>query len=485
MDHELTQQRDNADALHRRDWRAWLPREGRTEWWLAAAFVLYGLVATTFLAINMPPFQNADEPNHFLRAAQLADGGLVATRFPTAAADGAARIAAGGLADPAMWTASVPFRELFFHPERRAKSTYWTPDVYWSATRVMQEFPNTAVYPPLFYAPSAIGVLAGRAAGATVLQTLTLSRLLTGVAAVALGALAIACASGAAVWIFAILTLPMSLALIASSSQDALLLSCSALAGAMLVRALRWPIERNGTALWGLVVALSLVAMARPPYAALAILPLALKKVRWRWRILTAGTIAVCAAAWWAIAAATALTNSGAFVGANPPEQLALLYHNPLLVAHVAWATLELYWRAYLEGFVGWLGWLDTALPPAYHAAAQAMLGVAAIAAMLGLRGERISADSRSMMALGLLVSAGGLFASLYLTWTAPGHAVVEGVQGRYFLPLALVGTGLLPMLGDGRRTRLHKALAAAVLLFPIVSLAVVMRAVTLRYYLG
>ena len=48
---------------------------------LAAAFVLYGLAATAFLAINMPPFQNPDEPNHFLRAAQLADGGLVGTRF--------------------------------------------------------------------------------------------------------------------------------------------------------------------------------------------------------------------------------------------------------------------------------------------------------------------------------------------------------------------------------------------------------------------
>jgi len=113
------------------------------------------------------------------------------------------------------------------------------------------------------------------------------------------------------------------------------------------------------------------------------------------------------------------------------------------------------------------------------------MLGVAAIAAMLGLKGERISAGSRLMMAAGLLLSAAGMFATFYLIWTRPGDAIVSGMQGRYFLPLALAGAGLLPMLGDGRWTRLHKALVAVVALFPIVSLAVVMRAVVLRYYLG
>src|SRR5258705_2366288 len=67
---------------------------------LAAAFVLYGLVATVFLAINMPPFQNPDEPNHFLRAAQLADGRLLGTRFSTTGADGLPHLTSGGVAGP-------------------------------------------------------------------------------------------------------------------------------------------------------------------------------------------------------------------------------------------------------------------------------------------------------------------------------------------------------------------------------------------------
>jgi uncharacterized membrane protein len=152
---------------------------------------------------------------------------------------------------------------------------------------------------------------------------------------------------------------------------------------------------------------------------------------------------------------------------------------------HVAWATLALNWPWYVRQFIGWLGWLDTELPPAYYATAQAMLGVAAVAAMLGLRGKRISVGSRMIIAAALLLAAAGLFAIEYLTWTAVGHATVEYVQGRYFLPLALVGAALLPALGDTRWARLHNALVLVVLVFPVVSLAVVMHTVVLRYYLG
>ena len=302
---------------------------------LAAAFVLYGLVATVFLAINMPPFQNPDEPNHFLRAAQLADGGLLGTRFSTRGADGLPRITAGGLSDPAIMMALAPFNALPFHFDRRARRADWEPRVHWSGERVMQAYPNTVNYPPFFYAPSAIGVLVGRVAKMTVVQTLEVSRVMTGMAAVAVGAAAIASAGGAAVWIFMILTLPMSLSLIASSSQDGLLLACSALAGALVVRALRWPSNANWKLLAGLVVTLGLVAMARPPYGALALLPLGLTKLQLRWRILAAAAIMGCVAVWSGITAATALTNFGEFKGSDPVAQTAYLLRDPFLFVQV------------------------------------------------------------------------------------------------------------------------------------------------------
>lgn len=454
---------------------------------LAGVFVLYGLIATAFLAVKMPPFQNPDEPNHFMRAAQLADGGLVGTRFSQIAADGSLHILAGGPVDPAINTAFLPFDALRFHPNVKTTQALLQPCIYWSSTRVLADFPNTAVYPPVFYVPSAIGVLVGRNTKMSVVQTLVVSRLLTGVTAVALAAVAIAIAGGAAAWIFTILTLPMSLSLIASSSQDALLLACSALAAALMVQALRRSSACGGVRLTALVVMLGLVGIARPPYGALAILPLGLQKVQLRWRILMAMAVAACVSVWSWIAAATTLTNYAAFLGADPSAQLARLRDDPLLAVTVVWKTLiEREQRGlYFEEFIGVLGWLDTFLPPAYYLAAGLMLIIAAVATTLGIKGERIRCPSILAVAAGLLLSSAGMFIIMYVIWTPPGSATVAGLQGRYFLPLALVGVALLPALGNTRTARLQKVLIVLLAAFPVVSLAIVMRAVVLRYYLG
>ena len=453
--------------------------------WLAAAFVLYGLLATALLAVNVPPFQNPDEPTHFLRAVQIAQGTLLGSRFTLTDTDGSPLVLAGGPVDPAVAWALSPFESIPFHPGTHATRTMWEPGVHWSRRRANMSFGNTAVNPPVLYVPAAIGVLLGRATRMTVLQTLLTSRLLTGITATSIAGLAILWAGGAAVWLFAILTLPMSLSLIASTSQDALMLACAALAGGLSVRALRSPGDRDRKTLAGITVALILVATSRPPYGALALLPLGLTRLPWRPRILAAAAVAACVLLWSGIAATTALVNFSEKAGFDPAAQLARLRADPPLLVHATWQALTQYWPAYLDQFVGQLSWLDVQLPPAYHVAANAMLVVAAVAAMLGLRGERIGVLSRAPIAAGVLLAAGGIFAIEYVYGTVPGTAAVAGVQGRYFLPLALAGVAVLPRLGDTRWARLHNVLVLAVALFPVVSLAVVMHAVLVRYYLG
>jgi uncharacterized membrane protein len=449
---------------------------------LAAVFVAYGLITTAFLAIELPPFQNPDEENHFLRAAQIADGGLVGARFTVAQADGSVLTTAGGEADPAVPSAQAPFNPLVSHPGNRAARSMWSPQIVWSGARVKFAFPNTAIYPPVFYLPSALGIGIGRAAGLTVVRTLMVSRLLTGVAAVFVGAVAIGSSEAGAVWLFAILTLPMSLSLIASSSQDALLLACSAMAAALLMRGMRVSQPRSIIICW--VVALILVAIARPPYVGLAVLPFAVTTIPRRQRILAAAAIFVGVVAWSGLAVATSITNTAKYysIGADPAAQMALLLQHPLMVAQVARATLVLYWRVYLEAFIGRLGWLDTALPASYRAIAVVVLGIAALATTLG-REQQICTGSRLVIASGVLLSAIAIFAIQYLTWTVPGDLIVSGVQGRYFLPLAMVAGTALPSLGGRRWQRLHDVLVLAVITFPVITLGVVMRAIMLRYY--
>jgi uncharacterized membrane protein len=460
-------------------------REDRVARRFAAAYLLYGAVAVIFLAVNLPPFQNPDELAHFLRAAQVADFGLIGERFTQTQASGERIVTAGGLADPAIMAAYMPFKALPFHPEIATTRQSVEQRIRWSGQRIMLDFPNTSVYPPIFYLPAALGARIGQVSRMTVAETLVLSRVLTGVVALAAGAAAIVWAGGAAPLAFALLTLPMAFVSIASVSQDALILTFAALAGSLLLRASRRPDARDGRLLAGLTVTLALIATARPPYAGLALLPLAMPGIRVRWRVLASLAIVACAAAWLAFAVARALTNFGAGAGADPAAQLAILLKQPTLVFSVAKQTISLHWFNYVEGFVGRLGWYDTTLPSNYRSAALWMLGLAALVSVLETGGRRTGAGTALLIAAAVLLAAAGVFAALWLDWTVPGALIVAGVQGRYFLPIALAGVALWPALARARDTWPYHALLTIVAAFPVVTLAVVMRVVILRYYLG
>ena len=73
----------------------------------------------------------------------------------------------------------------------------------------------------------------------------------------------------------------------------------------------------------------------------------------------------------------------------------------------------------------------------------------------------------------------------LYLTWSPVGGPVVNGVQGRYFLPLAMLLAAAAPMLGTDRLAPLRRLLVLAVALFPAYSLGTALSAVIARFYLS
>lgn len=113
------------------------------------------------------------------------------------------------------------------------------------------------------------------------------------------------------------------------------------------------------------------------------------------------------------------------------------------------------------------------------------MLVVAAAATMLGTNGKRMTAGNYLPIAAGVTCASLGVFLVQYVAWTVPGHSIVDGIEGRYFLVPALAGAALLPSLGRSRAPRLQTAMLALILVFPAISLATAMRAIVLRYYLG
>jgi uncharacterized membrane protein len=226
-------------------------------------------------------------------------------------------------------------------------------------------------------------------------------------------------------------------------------------------------------------LALACLAMGRPPYAALAILPLTAPGVPRAARCAGCGFVLAATAGWCWVAATRSGVDMGNFGEQDPAAQLRFLLHQPWDIFSIGWNTLHLYSKDYIVEFIGQLGWLDVPLPSLYHKAAVAMLALAACACWAAGSGARARAWP---VVMSIAAGSFGIFLIEYLTWTEVGADVVMGIQGRYFLVLTLVAGGILtkPWAAPTRATRW---LAAPVLLFPILSIATVSHYVGLRYH--
>ena len=162
----------------------------------------------------MPPMMNPDEIAHFSRADQISRGNIIGQRYDARTAGGEIAVGIGAvnwaMRDVPMHPAVKVTREMISD----ANAAHWTDGV----TR--GGFANSVVYPPILYIPSAIGISIGKALNLRVVDTLYISRILSAVASVTIGALAIFFSGTAAPWIFAILMLPTALSLSATSGQE-------------------------------------------------------------------------------------------------------------------------------------------------------------------------------------------------------------------------------------------------------------------------
>jgi hypothetical protein len=428
---------------------------------MAAFYVLFAILSLFMVAPAMPPFQNPDELAHIYRADQVSHFGLVSQRIPGGMQ--------GGWISGGLQKAELPFDKIRFDLAAKVSRPMYAAQE-WGAL-IPAAFHNTGIYPPLFYVPAATALAAARALHLSVLHGIMAARIATGLASIAVGALAVALADMAAPWLFAVLLLPMALSLGAAVSQDGLLLACSALAAALCLRLRYNPPHGH----WlPASLALALVGMARPPYAACALVLLS-ARLPWRTRLCAIGVALAPVLAWSAVSAphvAMPVFPTGA---ADASAQAHLLLHAPGRIFPLLISTCKAYGGLLLYEFIGQLGWLDVDLPEPYHVVAWPMLALAALVAC-GISGwPRVSLWGLT----GLFVAAFGLAMFEYMAWSLPGSPVIDGLQGRHFVPLALMLAAVVaPAQG-------HTWAAGrwVVMLFPIITIPVIIHSILLRYY--
>jgi uncharacterized membrane protein len=444
-------------------------------------FALFAVPLVIFLAVRTPAFQSPDEQNHFYRSWQIAHGGFFAR--------------GGGNVDSGIeqlnaYVANLPFNSGTHITAADAAGEHTVP---WSGQLVYRQFQNTSAYFPACYIPQALAILIGRAVGVNVFSTLILARILNAATCIAISSFALSLCRRGKIVIFAVLMLPMTLSLFASSSQDALLIALACLAFSLISRQLDSGVAMT-PAIAAIVSALLLIiSLARPTNAALALVffvpGLFQPKSSERWWIPSlalTGVVVVLTTTWWGAALRAQRNSTNAFtpypdtIHIDPKLQLAFLLNHPHIVTALLSSVVH-QTGYFIATTVGDLGYLDTPMPAPYYFGMLLVLAIAILAEFAD--GRDFSRSAVALILCASFFSVAGVFLSSYLLFSPVGSEGLYGVQGRYFIPLAIAAAVGLPCVSYS--PKIYERATAIVVLAQLLTVAMLPHVVLARYYGG
>jgi uncharacterized membrane protein len=412
-------------------------------------------------ALTIPSLAGFDESVHFLRAWNVSDGDVFAQTGVRA-----------GETEPTLGT-NVPqglqqqllgiLQDGILRPDNARRTWSHLDDPAPRGIPTFVDFSAAAVYPPVPYIPSAIGIRIGRTFGASAFVLVLLARLAELAAFIALLALAIRRLPSRA-WILVVVALmPVVLFQAATVSADTITNALALLVIANALALTAQPVDHvpRGMLIETILATLAL-ALCKQPYllaAALLVFPM------WRHRRQIGAALGatvvgsgVLALAWtrWANDNYLApnflppsLGGHANYANNNvqPPEQLAYLRDHPFAFTGAVWRMVTDHGVKIVHDL--------TAQVSYWHAPGviAVLVGGGVVAAVLLDAGPL--PGGRAMRALALVLAFAAVVASLFLAyvgWNALRAPRIDGYQGRYLLVmLALVALVLVP--DDGVRS--------------------------------
>ncbi len=457
----------------------------RPECLFLATALLSGLV----LSVLNPPMQGPDEGAHLRRAYQLSEGQVLA--------HGANGDLGGELPVSLRTGALREWGRICLHPERRVTRQAiddLLAEPLAPSTIEFMDFRNTAVYSPVPYLPQALILAPARLAEARPVLLLYLARFAGFAAWSGLVFFAIR-ATPAGKWSMAMVALsPVAMVQGTVLNADSVTNGLGFVTLALGLRVALGPRGRHVG--WREVcvftLASALLAVCKFVYAPLVLLILALERERTasakQHAAMLGFAIGVTAIAWlgWSIAAARLRLPPVPLqpvLGGQSPTALhsgraAVLlsaFRHPLdFVAMVA--RTAIHDRVWVRG-MSWVDW-NVVLPGAFTWAGFVLL--IAVAIVDTDPEHPVSARLRVLAATAALLSLLGAYLIHFMMWTVPGDRYIGGVHGRYAIPVA---PAMLLALGAGRAAKARRFLPLAMVGFGLLSMGVTSWALLERYY--
>ena len=401
-------------------------------------FAFIALVFGTALVLTIPPFQSADEPYHLLRAYEITEGVLIHRQVD------ARGVAAGNL-PASLYQIWLPFSHIGFHPERRASVQDIRDALHVPLNpgrRIFITFANTAHYSPVCYLPQSFGIILGRVLGAPPLAMLYLGREFNLLFWTFLGYWALRCAPMIARPLLLILLMPMSLYVASTLSADAPTNAFAAAFTAMICNLFSRKDETANLLRLFLLTILALgVCLCKLAYSPLLALLFLIPSSRFggplKYAMKLTALIGICVVVLiWQSNSSSLDTRIRISNDVSPRAQLELVERNPLHFAPLLLETFRLRGWSYLQSYVGLIGWFDKYVPAAFVAG---YLAVLLLASVPGDDTPALPRAGRIAAAVVPAVVISFLFIALlsYLYWSPIGSPFIDGIHGRYLIPLS------------------------------------------------
>lgn len=405
----------------------------RTEQVFATIYIILCLVS--FLAV--PVFNTPDEDHHFYRIYELSQGHLISDK-QVITENGQEVVQVGrefpkNLCPDDFETRDVSLWDVKNHLGDKIDST----------ETEFCEFANTALYAPPSYLPQIIGVKIADVLTDSPLFMAYLGRLMNTITFGLLVFFAIRLSPFGKNLIAITALLPMSIQAANSLSADGLAIGIVLLFVAYILYLKYTKTEVLGkkeiALLYLLIFFLCCCKIVYVPFCLLLFLiPQKRFKSRsaYKRHVVTAAVLILVLSLGWLLIATSFLGGIKANVNVNTAEQIKGILMNPIQFAMTFIRTLKVYLKEYLLQFLGErMGWMNIYIPSFLLYPFFIILGVEVC----------MDQDTgRQIFPTYLRVFLGGtsilifllIFVTLYGQWTPVGNRLIEGIQGRYFIPL-------------------------------------------------
>ncbi len=445
------------------------------------AFIIIGIIYGFAFLLVTPPFQVGDESMHFYRAADVSEGHII----PEKVGDKSEVVITSSI-ESIVW--KFP-RDLTNYPNNKLNLDYMLPLLHLPLNNNVKSSVDLSTiaivtYPPAPYLASAIGIDLGKLFNLSPLFLMYLGRLANLILWLLLIYVAIR-VTPVHKWVFLLLSLmPMTIFQGVSLSADSFTIAVSFLVVAIFLKFALDDVKKVVTKkdIFILFVLVLMLTLSKPFYFLLIFLFFVIPSHKFGNRkkmFLTFSliflSIVVIEALWY-------LATCTLYIPENPQasihNQIAFVLANPTLFPHILLNTLWGNAAIYSSEFVGMLGWsifLPQWLVGVY-------LVVLVIISLLDKNRIIISLKQKLISAMTLFTIFFMIFAVEYIAWTSVGQNNIEGVQGRYFIPIAPLFFLLFYNNKIGYDTK--KGLKVFVVFFIVISLSIALFEIIKKFYL-